>query len=79
MHIDCLRTVIDSLGVDMLDQPFRDWLISLESLTFYGILQFEVEKSGCEICVQFDPSRWHSLHHSHIFCVLVVFSQVCCF
>ena len=61
----------------MLDQPFCDWLSSLESLTFLGILKFEVEKAKCASCVQFDPSRWCSLHHFHIFCVLVVFSQVC--
>ena len=61
----------------MLDQPFRDWLSSLESLTVLGILQFEVKKAKCASCVQFDPSRWHSLHNSHILCVLVVFSQVC--
>ena len=63
----------------MLHQPFRDWLSSLESLIVLGILKFEVEKARCAGCVQFDPSRWHSLHHSHIFCVLVVFSQVCLF
>ena len=61
----------------MLDQPFRDWLSSLISLTVLGILQFEVEKARCASCVQFNPSHWHFLHHSHILCVLVVFSQVC--
>ena len=40
----------------MLDQPFRDWLSSLESLTVLGILQFEVEKARCASYVQFDPS-----------------------
>ena len=61
----------------MLDQPFCDWLSSLESLTVLGILKFKVEKAICACYVQFDPSHWHSLHHSHIFCVLIVFSQVC--
>ena len=61
----------------MLDQPFRDWLSSLESLTVLRILQFEVEKARCASCVQFDPSLWYSLHHSYIFCVLVVLTQVC--
>ena len=61
----------------MLDQLFCDWLSSLESLTVLGIVQFEFEKARCASYVPFDPSRWHSLHHSHIFCFLVVFSQVC--
>ena len=61
----------------MLDQPLRDWLSSLECLIVLGILQFKFEKARCASCVQFDPSRWHSLNYSHIFCVLVFFSQVC--
>ena len=77
LHIDFLGKVIQNLGgrfdwstIPCLAKCIRKFK-NLEDLSILG------EEASFASCVHFNPSFWHYVHHTHVFCVLACHFKVC--
>ena len=77
LHINFLAKVIENLGgrffwstISCLAKFLRKFN-NLKDLTILG------KEGSFVVCVHFNPSFWHQVHHTHVVYVLTCYFKVC--